>query len=212
MMSGVRVRPVSITSLVDEIADRLVTVAYRQRVAIDGAAAADPGRYAIALVDVLTTGGRAALHVSTDDFLLPASQRLEFGRTSPESFYQGWRDERGLRREVLDPAAPDGTGRVLPVLRRTDIDRAARADYLHLPPGAIVVVSGPFLLGGGLPFEFAVHLEMSNAALARHTPAEAAWTLPAYTRYAEEVAPATFADVVVRLEDPKRPAIVEPPE
>ena len=110
---------------------------------------------------------------------------------------------------MLDPAAPGGSGRVLPALWRVDVDRSARADYVTVPPAGIVVVSGQFLLGSGLPFEFTVHLECSAAALARRTPADLAWTLPAYDRYAQEVDPSAFADVVVRLEDPRRPAIVE---
>src|SRR5262249_10942858 len=169
------------------------------------------------LVEELRDRGGFALHVSVRDFLLPASQRFEFGRESPEAFYEGWRDEGGLRREVLDPAAPVGNadggrqpGRVLPALWRTDIDRSARADYVTVPPGGIVVVSGEFLLGSGLPFDYTVHLTCSPAALARRTPAEEQWTLPAYARYAEEVAPESFADVVVRLADPRRPHGVEP--
>jgi hypothetical protein len=72
----------------------------------------------------------------------------------------------------------------------------------------VLLVSGPLLLGGGLTFDVAVHLELSAAALARRTDPEDAWTLPAYARYAEEVDPAAFADMVVRLDDPRRPALV----
>jgi hypothetical protein len=64
------------------------------------------------------------------------------------------------------------------------------------------------LLGGGLPFDVAVHLELSAAALDRRTTADDRWTLPAYARYGSEVDPASFADVVVRLDDPRRPAMV----
>jgi hypothetical protein len=74
-----------------------------------------------------------------------------------------------------------------------------------------MLVSGALLLGAGLPFDVTVHLQLSAAALARRTPAEQRWTLPAYARYDLEVAPATFADVVVRLDDPRRPAVVEQP-
>jgi hypothetical protein len=70
-------------------------------------------------------------------------------------------------------------------------------------------VSGPLLLGGGLAFDFAVHLELSPAALRRRTPPGQQWTLPAFARYAEEVGPAGFAEVVLRADDPKRPAVVE---
>jgi hypothetical protein len=147
--------------------------------------------------------------VSVHDFLLPASQRFEFGRRNAEAFYEAWRDPAGLRREVLDPAGPDGTGRVLPALWRTDIDRSARADYVDVPVGGVVVVSGEFLLGGGLGFEYVAHLTCSAEALARRTPPDEAWTLPAYRRYDEEVDPASLADIVVRLEDPRRPAVVD---
>ena len=212
MMGHVPIRPLSreliIARVVDGVRDRAPN--RRLRLAVDGAAGLDPSDWAGGIADAMRAGGRFALHVSVHDFLLPASQRFEFGHDSPDAFYEGWRDENGLRREVLDPAAPDGSGEVLPALWRTDIDRSARAEYVTVPSDGVVVVSGEFLLGGGLPFEYAMHLTCSPAALARRTPPDDAWTLPAYERYAAEVAPDTFADLVVRLEDPRRPAIVEP--
>ena len=208
-----QVRPVSFAVLVEELADELEGLASREsdsslRVAVDGADAADPGRLADALVDPLRVRGRPAVRVDTRDFLRPASLRLEFGRTNPDSFYTGWFDEACLIREVLAPAGPGGSGRILERFWDAGLDRAARAPYRQLPPGATVLVSGPLLLGSGLPFDFSVHLELSAAALARRTPPELAWTLPAYRRYTGEVAPETFADVVVRLDDPRRPALV----
>ena len=84
-----------------------------------------------------------------------------------------------------------------------------RAAYARLPPGGVLLVSGPLLLGAGLPFEFTVHLAMASAALARRIEPAQAWTLSAYQRYADEVAPSTFADVVVRMDDPGHPAVVD---
>ncbi|MFI5891333.1 uridine kinase [Actinoplanes sp. NPDC051513] len=206
-----RVRPVSVEGLVDELADELISRKPDNflRVGVDGAAAAEPGRLADALVDPLRLRGRDAVRVSTGDFLRPASLRLEFGRENPDSFYAGWFDEAGLAREVLDQAGPGGDGRILTRLRNPETDRAARDPYHPLPPGAVVLVSGPLLLGGGLGFDFVVHLELSPAALRRRTPADQQWTLPAFERYAGEVGPAGFADVVLRVDDPKRPAMVE---
>lgn len=206
-----RVRPISFTALVDDLADRLASRESdsRLRVAVDGAYAADPARLADALVDPLRVRGRPAVRVDTSDFLRPASLRLEFGRENPDSFYTGWFDEAGLIREVLAPAGPDGSGRILLRLWDSRVDRAARQPYTELPETAIVLVSGPLLLGSGLPFDVTVHLEVSAAALRRRTRSDDLWTLPAYRRYAGEVAPETFADVVVRLDDPKRPALVE---
>ncbi|WP_341715966.1 uridine kinase [Micromonospora sp. FIMYZ51] len=206
-----RVRPISPQRLVAELAERLADAvpAGRLRVGIDGAPAARPGELAAALVDPLRALSRPVLHVRAEDFLRPASVRLERGRHNPDAYYESWVDEAGLRREVLDPAGPAGTGRLLPSLWDAAADRATRAGYVELPPGGVVLVSGAFLLGGGLPFDRTVHLEMSAGALRRRSAAEQAWTLPAFARYADEVAPASFADLVVRVDDPRRPAIVE---
>lgn len=205
-----RVRPVTPQLLVTELAERIAAtrIGERVRVAVDGPEAADPGGLADALVAPLRVSGRPVFRVRAEDFLRPASLRFELGRRNPDSFYAGWLDESGLRREVLDPAGPAGSGRLLPALWNAETDRASRAEYVRVPPTAAVVVSGPLLLGGGLPFDFTVHLEMSAAALARRTAVDQAWTLPAFARYAEEVCPAAFADVVVRIDDPRRPAVV----
>jgi hypothetical protein len=159
-------------------------------------------------VDPLRVRGRPAVRIATGDFLRPASVRLEFGRTNPDTFYDGWVDEAALRREVLDPAGPDGSGRIVTRLWDARRDRATREPYSELPPAAVVLVSGSLLLGAGLPFDVTVHLELSPAALERRTEAEQRWTLPAFARYGDEVGPAAFADVVVRLDDPRRPALV----
>ncbi|BCJ40417.1 uridine kinase [Actinoplanes ianthinogenes] len=208
-----RVVPVSFAVLVEDLADRLASRESdtRVRVAVDGADAAAPDRLADALIDPLRVRGRPAVRIDTRDFLRPASVRLEFGRTNPDSFYAGWFDEAGLIREVLDPAAPDGSGRIVTRLWNPVTDRAAREPYRSLPANAIVLVSGPLLLGAGLPFDVTVHLELSAAALARRTAPEDRWTLPAFARYVGEVAPQTFADVVVRVDDPRHPALVVAP-
>ncbi|MEU8262280.1 uridine kinase [Micromonospora sp. NPDC048999] len=206
-----RVRPITPERLIAELTDRLASVAVpgRLRVAVDGPPVADPDALAAALVDPLRAVGRPVLHVRAADFLRPASVRLEHGRTNPDAYYAGWLDEAGLRREVLDPAASDGSGRLLPSLWDAAADRASRAAYVELPPGGVVLVSGALLLGGGLSFDVTVHLELSPAALDRRTDPGLRWTLPAFARYVDEVAPASFADVVVRADDPRHPALVE---
>jgi hypothetical protein len=203
---------VSPAVLVEEVADRIAARAprHRLRVAVDAAPAAAPERLAELLVDPIRLRGRAVRHIPAGGFLRPASLRLEFGRTNPDTYYEGWLDEPGLRREVLDPLRPGGAGLVLPSLWDAARDRATRAEYVPVPPGGVVLVSGALLLGGALPFDFTVHCELSAAALARRTPPELRWTLPAFERYATEVGPAGFADVVIRWDDPRRPALVDP--
>jgi hypothetical protein len=48
---------------------------------------------------------------------------------------------------------------------------------------------------------------MSPAARARRTPPEQVWTLPAFDAYDAQTAPAQLADVVIKLDDPRHPAI-----
>jgi hypothetical protein len=143
--------------------------------------------------------------VPADRFWRPASLRLEHGREDPDAWLEDWLDEPALRREVLDRLRTDG--RVLPELRDPVTDRSVRAAYVELPDDGVVVVSGSVLLGRGLPFDLAVHVRLSVPALLRRTPEEERWTLPALRRYDVEHAPADEADLVVRADDPRHPAL-----
>jgi hypothetical protein len=176
------------------------------RVAVDGADAADPGQLADRLVEPLRAGGAAVARVRARDFLRPASLRWEFGRTDPDSYYDLWLDAGGLTREVLAPWAAGE--RYLPALWDTATERAARTAYRPVPPRGVLLVDGPLLLGRGLPFDLSVHVRLSAGALRRRTPADDSWTLPAFERYEDEVDPGAIADVVVRADDPRHPAVI----
>lgn len=56
------------------------------------------------------------------------------------------------------------------------------------------------------PFDLSVHLRLSPGALRRRTGAGERWTLPAFARYEDEVAPGGRADALVRADDPMHPA------
>lgn len=206
-----KVRPVTPQRLVDELVERIAGTAPDGwlRVGVDGAPSAEPGRLADALVPPLRLLGRPVVRVDTADFLRPASIRLELGRTNPDAFYERWFDVAALSREVLAPLAPGGTGRILTTFWNPATDRATRAPYVTVPAGGVLVLSGPLLLGTGLELDLTVHCAQSPAALARRLPDGYRWTLPAYERYAEEVMPECVADVVVRVDDPRHPALVE---
>lgn len=178
------------------------------RVAIDGAGDG-PRLLAGSLVEPLRVRGRPALHVSARDFLRPASLRFERGRHDPDERYLSWLDTNALRREVLGPLEPDGSGAVLPALWDAERDRATRLPRTELAAGGVLLVDGEFLLGAGLPFDLAVHLWLSPGALRRRLPDEEAWALPAFARYEDEVNPVGLADLVVRVDDPRHPAVRE---
>ncbi|MEV6828110.1 uridine kinase [Amycolatopsis sp. NPDC051102] len=203
-----RYRPISPAVLAEELTDRIDALTTpRIAVAIDGAAGAtETGALADALAGPLRLRGRATLRVSARDFLRPASLRFEHGRTNPDARYTDWLDLGALRREVLDPLK--GSGDVLPSLWDAERDRATRAERVPVPEGGVVLLDGELLLGAGLAFDLAVHLWLSPAALRRRVPD--AWAVPAYERYEEEVDPGSLADVVVRVDDPRHPALYTP--
>lgn len=193
-----------------ELADRIDALTSRSiRVAIDGAPAAGTGELADELVEPLRVRGREVVRVRTADYLRPASVRLEHGRDDPDSFYSEWFDFDGLTREALNPLSPNGNGHVLPALWDAGADRSPRMRRVRLPPGGIVVVDGPLLLGAGLAFDCTVHLWLPPNALERLTPQSQRWQLPAFARYTDEVGPERVADHVVRVDRPGRPAIID---
>jgi hypothetical protein len=204
------IRPISPEHLIEELCDRMAAAPREQRlrVAVDGAPAAAPGDLADALAEPMRARGRAVLRVSAHDFLRPASLRYEFGRYEPDAYYDDWLDVGGLTREVLAPLEPGAPGKVLPTLWDSTRDRATRASYQTVPPGGIVLVDGALLLGRDLPFDLTVHLHLTPAALARRTGGAEAWTLPAYARYEEQAAPQRTADIVIKVDDPRHPALL----
>lgn len=193
------------------LADLIAATPGHVRVAVDGPPCAGPGALAAGLVEPLRARGRPVAVVDATTFWRDASLRYEYGREDVESFLS-WLDAGALRREVLDPLGPGGSGRFLPSLRDPATNRATRAAPATAEPAQVVVVHGPLLLGLGLPFDRTVHLAVSRAARARRTPAAEAWTLPAFDRYDAEVAPAEFADVAVRADDPRHPAVSVRPD
>jgi hypothetical protein len=198
-----RFSPVAPERLVQLLAERIAAAPGIVRVAIDGPPCAPAHDLAHSLVEPLRVLGRPAHLVGAETFWHDASLRLEYGREDVDS-YLTWLDAVALKREVLDAAVHAGT--ILPSLRDPITNRSTHETARPVPPDAVVIVSGPLLLGLGLPFDLVVHLAVSPAARARRTPAAEAWTLPAYERYDAEVAPSELADVVVRWDDPNRPA------
>jgi hypothetical protein len=193
-------RPVTPQTLIDAIAG--VLPEGTARVAVDGPECARPSALAEALADALRAS-RPVGHVRAETFWRSASLRFEFGREDVES-YLAWLDAGALRREVLDPVL---AGSYLPSLRDPVSNRSTREPPRAAPPGTVLIVSGTFLLGRDLPFDRTVHLAMSPAARKRRTPEAEAWTLPAFDEYDIRVRPVEIADVVVRYDDPRHPAV-----
>jgi len=200
--------PTSSAGVVSRLVDLVGARTGRVRLVVDGAPATEPEKLADALVGPLRAAGRPVLRVAANGFWRPASVRLEHGRHDALAYVEDWLDEGALTREVLAPLGPGGSGRYLPSLWDPERDRATRAAYVEAPEDAVLVVDGSVLLGRGLPFDLSVHLAVRPATLHRRTPPEQAWTLEAFGLYERRAQPARVADVVVRVDDPRHPALV----
>lgn len=209
MIDGMRFRPISPELLVVEVTEAIITRPGEQwtRVAVDGAPPTDTAAFADRLGDELRVRGRAVHRVSATDFLRPASLRFERGRTDPDARHGDWLDVSALNREVFEPLAPGGSGRVLPTFWDASADRATRADYVELAGGGVLVLDGEMLLGRGFPLDCSVHLWLSRAALVRRMTDD--WALPAFERYDSTVRPLHQADFAVRVDDPAHPALFD---
>jgi hypothetical protein len=168
------------------------------RVLLDGVGA---GQLADDVAAVVAGSGRPAVRVRAEHFLRPAGERFEHGREDAEALRTSWLDAAALEREVL-AAAPDG--RYLPALRDPVRDRSARLAPQPLPPGAVVLVDGLFVVGRALSCELTVHLALSPAAMRRRGVPD--WQLPAFV--AHDASARADCDVLVLAEDPRRPAVV----
>lgn len=214
----VTVRPVTPDALVAELVAAVGDAWARAstegrswlRVAVDGDPSTRPAELAERVVAPLRATGHAVARVRADRFWRAASLRLEHGREDPDAFLD-WLDADALRREVLDPLGPGGSGRYLPSLRDPVTDRSTREAAVEASAGTVLVLDGALLLGRGLPVDLTVHLATRAATRRRVAAAEPerlpAWTLPAYDAYAAHVSPERTADVVVRYDDPRHPAL-----
>lgn len=197
-----RVEPTTPAGVVAAVLALVADRPGRVRLAVDGAPAGEAHALAAAVAE---QHGRA-LHVRAEGFLRPAGQRFEHGREDADAWLDVWLDDGALEREVLLRAVEVGS--VVRALRDPATDRSLRLDPVAVPDPGLVVVSGSGLLGRWLSFDAAVHLRASPAALRRRLPPEEHWLVEALVRYAEERDPAGLADLVVRVEDPRHPALV----
>lgn len=200
------VRPAALVAEFAGVCLTASTEGHALRVLVDGADVAEPAAWGTAVAVALRAAGRPCAVVAMADWLRPASLRLEQGHHHVDSFRDHWFDYSALRREVLDPLGPGGSGQWLPTLWDASADRATRAVRRTATPGMVLLVAGPMLLGRSLACELTAHLHLSEAALRRRSPPELRWTVPALMEHEQNANSDTVADLVVRADHPDRPA------
>ena len=195
-------RPTTPQGLVDLCADRLAQLPGIVIAGFDGADAADPAALAGTVAGVLRAAGRAADVVRVENFIRPASQRLEYGAHDEMTYRTTWFDYAAIRREVIDAARL--YGRWLPRLWNAKTDRSFRDSPRAATDQQILLIAGPMLARAELELDLLVRVRMSRATLERRTPPDHQWTISPLLDYE---ATAADPDIEVRYDHPDRPAV-----
>jgi len=191
------------------------------RVGIDGVDGAGKSVFADQLAQVLRADGRPVVRASVDDFHHVRAVRYRRGRDSPLGFWLDSFDYAALRRELLDPLGPGGSGRYRRAVHDVETDAHLDLPFQTATAGTVLVLDGLFLhrdeLAGG--WDFSVFLDVpfpvSAARMAIRdgsVPDPAHPSLARYVRgqllYFAECSPWERADVVVDNRDWNEPALV----
>ncbi|HEY3887064.1 MAG TPA: hypothetical protein VGL73_00715 [Caulobacteraceae bacterium] len=194
------------------------------RVAIDGVDGAGKTVFADELASVLAPSRRPIIRASVDGFHNRREIRYRRGRSSPEGFYLDSYDYAALRRCLLDPLGPDGSGAYRTAAFDHLTDSPVGGETHLAAPNAILILDGLFLhrpelrgcwdLSVFLSVPFAVSIPRGAArGPGFGSPDPAAESNRRYVDgqrlYLEQAAPHDRADVVIDNTDLAAPKIVK---
>ena len=213
--------------VLDRVVERVLgSGAGRVRVGVDGRTASGKSSFARELADrIARTGGREVLLASLDDFNRPWRDRRLYDRESGEGYYRNVLDHQAVRRLLLDPVAPGGSG----ICALCSLDPRTQSDHsavtVTAAPDAVVVVEGVFAFRPELdgcwdlrvwleiPAELAVHRGVGRDAVRVGDEVERLHRdryLPGEELYLAEVDPVGRADVVIDNTSFEAPVVRSP--
>jgi uridine kinase len=183
------------------------------RVAIDGVDGAGKTMFGDELRDRLVPSGRPVIRATVDGFHHPKAIRYRRGRGSPEGFYRDSYDYATLKRVLLDPLGPGGSGRFRRAVFDVDADVPVEAPEEQALPGSILLLDGIFLhrpeLRSCWDYSIFLRVEWIRNHRLRERPE------PGQPRYQEgqsiyfrECEPWTHARIVIDNDDLAAPFIV----
>lgn len=193
-------------------------------VAVTGMSCTGKTTLAGEVATVVGGAGRPVVLTAYDDFHRPRERRYRQGRFSPDGYLDDSFDPEALRRLVLDPVAA-GADAVTTASWDLADDRPVDPEPVPLPPGAVVLVEGSFLLVPQLAdrWDLAVMVVADPTRVLERgvvrdspdlgTPEQVREFylrryLAAESLHQERDDPWRHADVVVDLTDPDEPALV----
>jgi uridine kinase len=200
-----------------------VTVTHPLRVAVDGPPAAGKTTLADELGHALRAQGRYVIRASIESFLLPRAQRYRRGELSAEGCYHDSFDYDALHRVLLDPLGPGGDRGFQRAVYDKQTDSALSEPITTAPADAVLLFEGVFLMRPELIDSWDLRVFVSAAfeeTLARaRIRDEALYGSPGAVErrfrsryrpsqqfYFDTVRPTDHADILVRNDEPQRPA------
>jgi uridine kinase len=212
--------------VLDRVAERILALGDRRvRVAIDGGTAAGKTSLGHELAERVADAGRVALRASLDDFKHPWRNAHLSDRVSGEGYYRNAFDLEAMHRLLLDPAAPDGSGRVA----LCSIDPLTQLDHstvvVDMPRDGVLIVDGVFAFRPQLNacWDVRIWLQLDpELSLRRGIARDAAMEggaehaealhrdryLTAEAIYVEELGPMSLADIVIDNTDFAAPRLL----
>ena len=214
---------------IDAIIEKLATLirSYKTeriiRIAVDGVDGVGKTIFADKLGSAIAGMGRPIIRSSVDGFHNPRELRYRRGKTSPEGFYLDSYDYAALRTHLLDPLAPEGSGRYRSAVYDHVTDSPLRAQEHIAPAGSVLILDGLFLHRQELHdhWDLSIFLEAPfEVTIARVAAREPGWEstdpdAPSNRRYVEgqriylrENQPQNRANVVIDYSDLTAPLVV----
>jgi uridine kinase len=198
----------------------------RLRIAIDGFTAAGKTSLGHEIARGIADLGRQVLRASLDDFKRPWREAHLYDRTSGEGYYRNAFDYETVRRLLLEPAGPQGSGLVAlcSIDPLTQIDHSA--GVVPVSSDGVLIVDGVFAFRPELDdlWDLRIWLDVDpELSVRRGTQrdvelegdADAAEVLhrsrylPAEMLYLDEVDPLRAADIVIDNRDFDFPRILQ---
>lgn len=195
--------------------------AFVMRVAIDGVDGAGKTVFADKLGRTLETCGAGVIRASADGFHHPRSIRYRRGRYCPEGFYRDSYNYATLKRLLLDPLSPGGSGHYVPAVFDHRSDSSISLAARQAVAGDIFIFDGIFAHRPELRgyWDLSVFLDVSfEESIKRLVKRDGGPTdtlaplnrryIEGQRRYLQECAPADHATVVIDNNELATPRII----
>ena len=133
--------------VLDEVAGHLVGLLPDQivRIAVDGVDGAGKTTFANELAEVIRASRRPVIRASVDGFHNPRAIRYRRGRHSPDGFFEDSYNYTALKKNLLEPLGPRGSGRFRTAIFDHVTDMPVPSDEREALPSSILVFDGIFL-------------------------------------------------------------------